>query len=283
MTVSSPPRPPRPTAHRAPPPPTEEPHPRIRARRIGVRRDEGRRRLHLVAILGVVLALVLAGAGLTRSPVLDVDRISVVGALRTPRAEVLAASGVHTGDAMVDVDGEAVRERLRRRLPWVGRVSVQRRWPATVRVRLWERSVAAQVALPGGRWALVDRTGRVLEHRDEPAAGLVALEGSVPGPPGPPGSSLGRGATPALTVASAFSSRVRAAVVAVRTARVGGGTTLALVLADLVVVRFGPPSEVAAKLVALDAMVTSVDRRCVATIDVRVPSAPVLTRRPACA
>ncbi len=280
MTVSSPPGPPR-TAR----PPAratgsaDSPHPRIRARRIGIRRGEGRRRRHRLTALGVVLATVLAGAGLTRSPVLDVDRVSVTGADRTPRSAVLAATRVRTGDAMVDVDGAAVAARLRR-LPWVAQASVQRLWPATVRVRLQEREAVAQVALPGDRWALVDRSGRVLEHRSGPATATVSLEGPIPGRPG---TSLGRAVVPVLGVVAVFSVRTNAAVVLVRTAGATGAGGLELVLADLVVVRFGPARSVAAKLVALEAMVTSVDHRCVATIDVRVPSAPVLTRRPGCA
>ena len=69
-------------------------HPRMRLRRIEVKRDAGRRRLKRVAMaLGVVVAG-LAVVTLARSPLLDVDELRATGGEHTTASEVLAAAGI---------------------------------------------------------------------------------------------------------------------------------------------------------------------------------------------
>ncbi|MCI0346445.1 MAG: FtsQ-type POTRA domain-containing protein, partial [Chloroflexi bacterium] len=129
--------------------------PRIRARRIAVRRDEGRRRLRrLLTLGGLVGALAFAGLT-TRTPLLDVDRIHVEGAQRTAVEAVLATTGIRRGDPLTDVDLERARAALVT-LPWVADAEVTRSWSGTIRVRLTERVAVATVAAGERGWALLD-------------------------------------------------------------------------------------------------------------------------------
>lgn len=219
-----------------------------------------------------VAALVGAGWGATRSPLLDVDRVVVDGATRTGAAAVQAAAGVGRGRAMLDVvEGEAARRV--RGLPWVLRATVRREWPATVRIHVDERSAVAVTRHDAGGWALLDLSGRVLERVAEPPPGLAALEG-VPAA-GAPGSSLGPPAAPALVVAGSLGPHLGPRVAAVATAPEG----VELRLHPHGVVRLGPPDAVEEKLRSVRTVLTTVDPRTVATLDVRDPATPVLTRR----
>ncbi len=105
----------------------------------------------------------------------------MVGASRTGAGAVVEATGVSPGHPMTEVDGEAVAARVEA-LPWVERASVQRLWPATVRIRLVERTPVAQAVARDGV-VLVDRTGRLLATRPSPVPGLVAIDGLEPGAP----------------------------------------------------------------------------------------------------
>src|SRR4051812_31048214 len=68
--------------------------PRIRERRIAVKRDEGRRRLR-VLIGAVSTATVIGGAlAATHSALLDVDHVKVEGAARTASADIIHAAGL---------------------------------------------------------------------------------------------------------------------------------------------------------------------------------------------
>jgi cell division protein FtsQ len=250
--------------------------PRLRARRIAVRRDEGRRRLRRVIALGVLLLATLVVFGLTQSPVLDVDRINVTGSVHTSPEVVRAASGIRIHRPMTTVDLDRARRGILA-LPWVQSVSVAREWPASIRVKVTERTPVATVAAGQSGFALVDRTGRVLATGPTPTPGLVALA-NVP-PAGAPGSVLAPEANDALTVATSLLPPLVPKVAAVAAAPDG----VELQLAAGGKVRLGPATDVLAKLVAADTVLSQVDVSHLCALDVRVASAPSLTQGGSCA
>ena len=250
--------------------------PRLRARRIAVRRDEGRRRLHRLIALGAVALAIVVGVAVTQSPLLDVDHITVAGAAHTSPDTIRQATGIRSHQPMTNVDLDRARRGILA-LPWVQTVSVARRWPSTVRVVVTERTpVAAVPAGPAG-FALVDATGRVLEVSPTAPQGFVVL-GNVP-PAGAPGTSLAPEAGDALTVSTKLLPQLAPKVAAVAVAPDG----VELQLAAGGKVRLGPATDVLAKLVATDTVLTQVDVKHLGTLDVRVASAPSLTQGDSCA
>ena len=248
--------------------------PRIRRRRIEVRREEGRRRLRFLVASSLAAATVAAAAGATRSPLLDVDRLEVRGARRTPRAQVLAVTGLGRHPLMVEVDEAEVARRVES-LPWVLQAEAARRWPGTVRIALTERTAEVVVAAEGGRWALADGSGRVLEVADQKPPGLPVVA-NLP-PPGPPGSSLAGPAGAALSVASALPAQLRPRVSELSVLP-GGEVELRLVPPGALA-RLGRPVRLGQKLATLVTLLDKADLSRAAVIDVRVPQAPTLTRR----
>lgn len=270
MNIQAPPRP-------AGPAPAIDP--RIRERRIAVTRHQGRRRLRaLTGLLGAVTVVVLAVVVLHLSW-FRVAHITVRGATRTGAGRVAAAADGALHQPIVSVDTAAVTRRVGR-LPWVASARVDKRWPATLVVTVVERVAVAQVA-DGSRWALVDRTGRVLAvlpHRDGSVLAL-AWTARVPGP----GGSLPAGARGPLAVAAGLAAladpgpQVAVPVVSVGPAP-GSGGEVAVDLADGAVADLGAPVDLTAKLTALATLESQVDLTGVRAIDLRVPGQPVLTR-----
>jgi cell division protein FtsQ len=250
--------------------------PRIRARLIAVRRDEGRRRLRRVVAVGVLALVVVAAALVVRSPVLDVDRVQVSGADRTGTDAVRQAAGIALHRPMIDVDTGAARARLLA-LPWVERASVTRSWPSSIKVSVVERVPIAVVPAGQAGFAIVDKGGRVVMVAPTAPEGVIVLLGLAP--PGVAGSSLAPEAAGLLTVAAALPAKMVGRIAAVAVAPDG----VELRLAPAGVVRLGPPIDVAAKLLAALTMLDQVDLAHACTIDVRVPSAPSLTRATPCA
>lgn len=240
-----------------------------------VRREEGRHRLRaLLAITGVVVAG-SGGWGATRSPLLDVDRISVHGAAHVSAEQVRTVSAVRLGQPLTDVE-ETAASRAVETLPWVHRATVTRRWPNQVTIRLSERTAVAAAAAEGGRYALVDPSGQVLEHVDAMPDGVVELAGLPPA--GPPGSRLTGEGVAALSVAVALPPAVMARTAGVAPAA-GGAGEVELRLRPEGTVRLGPPEDLTRKFEAVVAVLTQVDVRNLAVLDVRRPEGPVLTRR----
>lgn len=248
--------------------------PRFRQRRIEVRRDEGRRRRRiLLSCLGVVAAAAAAvGAG--RSPLFDVDYVDVRGAEHTPRQEVLRAGMLHGRPAMLDVDAGSLERRLEA-LPWVLDATARRQWPGTVRIDLTERRAAALLPTGDGRWAMADRTGRVLAVGEEKPAALPVL-GNLPRP-GPPGSTLPAPALGPLRVAAVLPEPLRARVADVAT--VAGGEVELQLVPPGGVVRLGRPVRLVEKVAVLQTVLDRADLAGIAVLDLRVPRAPALTRR----
>jgi len=124
-----------------------------------------------------------------------------------------------------------------------------------------------------------DADGRLLASQPYAQEGLPAIEGGPFGDtPGATIDATGRGA---LAVARAIGPERVAQVPVV--AVVGGGQ-LELRLAGATpgqpggVVRFGPADQIREKLLAVFTVLDRVDLRGLAVLDVRVPSAPVVTR-----
>ncbi len=251
--------------------------PRIRQRRIAVRRDEGRRRLRLLIAAMALVAVIAAGIGVTRSPLLDLDHIRLSGASEAALADVTRATGLRRGQAMVDLD-EAGLARKAMALPWVRTATVSRRWPATVVITVTERVPLVAMSRGNGGWALTDRTGRVVSLALVPPPGVVTLAG-LPAA-GAPGTDLPASARPSLDVAVSLPADLRAQVASIgpdgaADARPGD---VALQLRSGAFARLGDSGQLAGKLAALATVLRQVDLTRVAVIDVRVPESPAIRR-----
>lgn len=248
-------------------------HPRMRARRIEVRRDTARRRLRVLFWVLLVAAFVVWGLVSVRSPLLDVDRVQVGGTERTSAAAVRAALGTQRGAPLIEVDPGAAEARIAA-LPWVRTAQVQRLWPGTVRVVVTERTPVAQIR-GAEAWTLVDADARVLGTSPRPTAGVVVLAGPTPGPAGT--TLAGRWRRP-LALAERLPDTLAARAASLT--EDGGEVTLALRTGALVLV--GDMAELDEKVLSL-ATLLETDQTDVCRLDVRVPAAPTLTRGEACA
>ena len=253
--------------------------PRMRSRRIAVRRDEGRRRLKRATLVLALLALVVLAVAVLQSPVLDVDRVLVTGTGHTPPDAVRREAGVELGDALVGIDPGAVADRVEA-LPWVAEARVTRSWPSTVRIQVSEREATALVQVTADRAALIDDDGRVLSIErhapDEPVdAGGAPLVLTGIGGRVAEGERLPEAARDALTIATAVRGRLPGLVVSV-------STTLDAALVEGGEIRFGSVAELDDKITAAKTVLADVEMDCLETLDVRVPGSPALTRNQRC-
>jgi cell division protein FtsQ len=272
--------------------------PRMRSRRIGVRRDAGRRRLKRVGLALTVVAVLLGLAFATRTSLLDVERVTVRGADQDRSDEVRAAAGLVPGEALVDVDTDAAAARVEE-LPWVASAEVVRSWPSTVRVDVTERVPVALVQVSERRAALVDADGWVIsvetrtegepagESGDQPAVQPGVPDAADPAVPDgtvvvtgvdqrvAAGERLDAEVRDALSVAAATAERMPGAFTAI-------STELDAELTEGGTVRFGSIEDLGDKITAVKTVLSDVDISCLAVLDVRVPGSPALTRNQGC-
>jgi hypothetical protein len=251
--------------------------PRIRARRIEVQRGMGRRRLQRLVDLGLLLAVAAGFAGALRSPLLDVDQVVIRGNEHTPAELVLEQAGISKGEQLMDLDLATAGARVAE-LPWVHEVDLHRGLDGRVDVRLTERTAVAVLG-EGLDAVLVDAEGRALARSAaEPAlsASLVQLAGLSVRPP-EPGEFLSSSARQALDLARRLVDITPGVVL-----EVDAGGSIVGTQPEGPQLRFGPPTQLEAKVRDLRAVLDQVDLTCAAVIDVRAPGSPVLTREEGC-
>jgi cell division protein FtsQ len=256
-----------PTKSTAKPPPRRKPlvkPPREKAPRTKEFRIARRRSLIWSLAALTVFVLVLLGAAM--SPLADIEEVQVVGAA-TPEhvAAIQAASGLSEGDSIVTFLPGRVANKVEG-LPWVASAAVDRDLPNLVRITVTER-VPVGWAKSGSRVVVVDGTGRVLWREDAPPTGLPELVGvaDLAGP----GDTVRPRILPAAAEALGPDLSARTASVLLNdgavTVQVNSGPQL----------RFGAPTQVAAKARVAAAVLAALGGNPVSYIDVTVPAAPV--------
>jgi cell division protein FtsQ len=245
--------------------------PRLRQRRIDVRREEGRRRLRRLLIgVGVAAALALVWA-FTYSSFLDVDHIVVSGQAHATETEVRAAANIGRGQPMVYLDTEGAARRVEA-LPWVASASVRRSYPDTVRIDVVERVPVVAEPLKAGGFRLIDGEGHAIADTPALPSGVVVMTG--PTPPVAVGAVVDTQQLAAIDAAAVLPTLLRQRVGAVTWDADG---SVALELAPQGTIRIGPPTNLPAKYLAAIAVLEKLDpKTAIGVLDVRAPEAPVL-------
>lgn len=246
--------------------------PRIAARRDAVESEKRRRRGRWWLAVAIVAAILVGAWFITRTPILDVDRITVQGAVVTTTDDIVTASGLRTGEPLLEVDSSKAAARIKE-LPYIATAKVSREWDGLVTIEVTERVPVALAVTSDGVPMVVDQSGRVLApHVAEDGIGVVLVGVEA----GPVGTTID-GVSGALEVASLLSPGMRTRVASISTAPDG---SLTLDLSPQGTVVLGPPNDLAAKVEALRIVMAQVDQRDLASINVVNPTTPVVVRTP---
>jgi cell division protein FtsQ len=246
------------------PPEAPRINPRIRERLIEVRREAGRRRLRILLVVSSLICVGGIAFLAVTSPLLDVDRIEVVGAQHMTAAQLRVASGVHVHDHLLFVDTGAAARRLEQ-LPWIERATVKRDLPGTLKIAVVEYSAAAYVRVSGGV-ILVASNGHVIARAPAAPAGTVEVRG-VRRPP-----NVGELLAP--PDAAGLVRRLPIALARQIDAVDVGGSGVALHVARGGQIRLGGTDDLDAKAASALAVLASRGGRPFTYIDVSTPDRP---------
>jgi cell division septal protein FtsQ len=254
--------------------------PRLRARRIQVRRDEGRKRLRWAVIGGACLA-VLLGAGLVlESPFFAVNDVDVTGGVYTDPARLAEVVDELDGSTLLGADlGKA--EATLAADPWVKRVRVERRLLRGVRIEIVERIPVTTYMGEDQRWRVLDAEGKVMAVLDPPGSKPVdplELTLATPGPDLEPGATAPSALAGAAGVVPRLPSDLRSRTCSLAVSDQG---RLQLNLCDGFVIDLGSPERLRDKLVTTIFVLNTRTEEVAASsgLDVGDPERPVLIQK----
>lgn len=244
---------------------------RIARRRREVRQQRRRHRLHRTVAVVVLLAVAVALLVVERSPLVAISEVRVTGTAALAPEVVRDTAGIRPGTSLLRLGlGEA--EARVEALPRVAEASVARVDPLTVEIRVVER-IPTMVARRDDAAVLIDDQGVVVARgADDGLIPIVVEHGPLPSPGDSVASSpaLANAVAAVLAMPGPLQTRI-AGYRAVEDDRV------VLELDNQALVEFGRADDVEAKARALAVVLEDLQDRAVTTIDVRAPSAPVVT------
>jgi cell division protein FtsQ len=219
--------------------------------------------------MAAAMVIVATSLVISRSSLLHLRHLEVVGTTSLTRAEVVRLAGLSSSTNVLWFDPGAVERRLESD-PWVATATVARRLPATIRISVVERAPVAMIR---------DERGFTVVATDGVALGTVAADPALPEIEIVAGSTPGSGNAQARAAAAraiagldgggrpaVIRALVRAGTL---TVELGGGTR----------VEFGEPIGIQAKAAAARRILrwASLQRASVARVNVIAPDSPTAT------
>lgn len=97
----------------------------------------------LLCVVAVIVALTVGVTVFFR-----VETVTVTGNQRYTREEIVAASGIQTGDNLYSLNKIRIDQNIRTTLPYIGELTINRALPSTILITVTEWEAVAQVAVP---------------------------------------------------------------------------------------------------------------------------------------
>jgi POTRA domain, FtsQ-type len=220
-------------------------------------------------VMAAAMVIVATSLVISRSSLLHLRHLEVVGTTSLTRAEVVRLAGLSSSTNVLWFDPGAVERRLESD-PWVATATVARRLPATIRISVVERAPVAMIR-DGRGFTVVATDGVVL--------GTVAADPALPEIEIVAGSTSGWGNAHARAAAArAIAGLDGGGRPAVVRALVRAGT-LTVELDGRTRVEFGEPIGIQAKAAAARRILrwASLQRASVARVNVIAPDSPTAT------
>ncbi len=150
--------------------------PKLRQRRIGVRRAASRKRLWWSLSGGAVLVVLVATLAVLGSSWFAVDEVSVTGEVYTDADELAAVVEDLRGTPVLRVDTDEFEARIEE-IAWVESARVTTRFPDSASIEIKERTPVVSMLGSDQRSRVLDVDGRVLAVIDGQPVALVWISG----------------------------------------------------------------------------------------------------------
>jgi cell division protein FtsQ len=240
----------------------DRPDPTFEERQRRHKRRERLRRVKWVKLAGVVVVASVVVAGVLASPLFAIRSVTFEGVVYTSKETVAKVTDSIQGSSIFTVDTAKAREQLLDD-PWVAEVRITTDFPGKALVEVAER-------VPVVWYVADDQKARVVDDRGHVVAVLTGwptkyLRVIGTGPALEAGAIADDVYRAAAQLVLALPDEIRTKVKALE---LTGGGELSMILKSGTVVRFGPPTDLQDKLIAIVVLFRRQDPATLAVVDV---------------
>lgn len=235
----------------------------LKKARAAKRRKKARAaKIRLTVIL--LFLLLAAGVALCLTVLFPVQKISVSGKVRYSAQEVIAASGIQTGKNLFLSGGNAEKN-ITQKLPWVSTVSVGRKLPGTIVLKVTEAVPALSYKVENNYY-ITDKTGKILVVQDHAAENTVTVAGAT-AKVGKPGLQLQFEKPELANLAQTLMAKLTQNGFTCTALDVTDSLDLKFVLENRLTVYLGSSSNCEGKLLHLKSMLQSMEKDAAGKVD----------------
>lgn len=246
--------------------------PRFEERRRAWARRDRLRRVRWLKIAGLLVAFGVVAAVVLASPLFAIRSFTVEGNVYTSRASIEKVRRILKGTSVFTADTSRARAVLLSD-PWVADVRISTQFPSGVVVEISERTPVVWYVGTDNKARMVDARGHVIDVLDGFPTKYLQVKGT--GPAVEAGAVADDAYRAAAQLVLALPDELRPKVTALDLSPAG---ELSMVLKGETLVRFGRPTDLQNKLVAVVVLLRRQDPATIAVIDVSAGDPTVLTR-----
>lgn len=140
------------------------------------KRRRKRRKLMFYTLLTVFMVIVITVLSLT--VFFNINKFDVQGNTHYSADEIIAASGLHTGQNMFRLNKFDIIENLKSSLPYLSDVTIRRKLPSSMQISVAESQPFAYISQQGSFY-IIDENLKVLEAATEPQTGIPEIKGLI--------------------------------------------------------------------------------------------------------
>jgi len=250
----------------------DQPDPRFEERREKTRRREQRKRVRWVYAAGVAIGVFVLLVVVLASPLFSVRDITVDGRVYVSEDTLEKATDALRGVSVFSADVDRV-EAIIREDPWVEDVRVDTHFPASAVIEIDERTPVVWFAGSDNKARVIDADGVVITVLDGWPTGYLQIVGT--GPNVEPGVKADQVYRAVAQLVTALPAEIKPKV---RDVGITGTGEITLTLKSGTLIRFGQPTDLQDKLVAVVVLLRRQDPADLAAIDVSTGDVTVQTR-----
>ena len=240
----------------------DRPDPRFDERQRRRERRERLKRVKWLKLGGVVVGAIVFVMGILASPLFAIRSVDLEGVVYTSPETIEKATDVLEGSSVFTADTAKARELLLKD-PWVAEVRITTNFPNGALVEIAERVPVVWYLGADQKARVVDARGQVITVLTGWPTKYLQVRGQ--GPDLEAGAVADDVFRAAAQLVLALPSEIRPKV---RALDLTGGGELSMILKGGTVVRFGPPSDLKDKLVAVIVLFRRQDPATLAVVDV---------------